>query len=68
MPKSLVASYAEFNKRIHKKKIVVVCNKIKPKMETCLKKNPKYKKVGKAIKEELLELVEEGFTIVTVLI
>ena len=68
MQKPLVASYTEFNKKIHKRNIVVVCNKIKPKMETCPKKNPKYKKVGKAIKEELLELVEEGFTIVTVYI
>lgn len=50
MQNQLVASYMDFNKRIHKNKITIISNKIKPALETCPKKNPKYKKVGKAIK------------------
>ena len=61
------AQYTEIGPEMLPTKIHVICNTLVVKLETSPKKVPKYKKVGKKAKEQLLELVDAGCSIVTVL-
>lgn len=51
---------------MHVHRIQIICNTLHVKLDTSPKKVPKYKKVGKKAKQELLDLVEAGCSIVAV--
>lgn len=52
-----IASYTQILPEMHLHRIQIVCNTLHVKLDTSPKKVPKYKKVGKVAKQELLELV-----------
>ena len=62
-----IASYTSVATCPKTKKIQIICNLLHTKMDTSPKKTPKYRKVGKIAKKELLDLVDSGCSIVNVL-
>lgn len=64
--KPLVAAYKNIDSQVESQPIEVIFNRIVPKIINKEKKFPKYKKVGKAVREELISMVDSGWSIISV--
>jgi hypothetical protein len=63
-----VANYSFILNNSHIKHIEIICNHLDVKVQNSPKKCLKYKKVGKNTKDLLIQMVNSGSSIVTVLI